>query len=121
LIVGSFLPDVAEERDPKFLNGKSFSGKVEDFETTEKNPRSHLGYRINARFVTHFFGRVFNHPPRRVHGRNVETELQSADILRTHGQHRRHAKAPPDMYFDDAASHSVPAVETLPTSCSMTM
>ncbi|HVM47570.1 MAG TPA: hypothetical protein VMU04_06055 [Candidatus Acidoferrum sp.] len=52
-----------EERDPRYLITNHFLERCEDFE--HKGQRvlaSRLGYRINARFVHAFFGRVFNHP-----------------------------------------------------------
>jgi len=52
-----------EERDPKFLIANRFLEKCADFEQAGKKVlASRLGWRINARFVHAFFGRVFNHP-----------------------------------------------------------
>lgn len=52
-----------EERDPKFLIAEGYLEPCRDF-AHDGRPvlASRLGYRITARFVTHFCGRVFNHP-----------------------------------------------------------
>jgi hypothetical protein len=58
-----FCRMVPEERDPKFLIANHYLDKLEDFEHNGKKVlASRLGYRINARFIHYFFGRVFNHP-----------------------------------------------------------
>ncbi|OHE87887.1 MAG: hypothetical protein A3G75_08880 [Verrucomicrobia bacterium RIFCSPLOWO2_12_FULL_64_8] len=52
-----------EERDPKFLIEHGFLERCTDFEHAgRKILASRLGWRITAQFVTHFCGRVFNHP-----------------------------------------------------------
>ena len=52
-----------QERDPQFLIANGYLEKCEDFEHAGKKVlASRLGWRINARFVRNFFGRVFNHP-----------------------------------------------------------
>ena len=52
-----------EERDPAFLIGTGFLERCSDFDHAgRKVLASRLGYRITARFVSHFCGRVFNHP-----------------------------------------------------------
>jgi len=52
-----------EERDPQYLIANHYLEKCEDFEYEGKLVlASRLGYRINARFVHAFFGRVFKHP-----------------------------------------------------------
>ena len=84
-----------EERDPQFLIANRYLEKCEDFEHAGKKVlASRLGYRINARFVHAFFGRVFNHP----HAVFTEEMLQPGTagpghFCGRHGQHRRHAKA----------------------------
>ncbi len=52
-----------EERRPEFLLEHEMLEKLQDF-THEGKPvlASRLGYRITQRFVTRFFGRVFDHP-----------------------------------------------------------
>jgi len=52
-----------EERDPSFLIGAGFFEPCSDFDHAgRKVLASRLGYRVTARFVSHFCGRVFNHP-----------------------------------------------------------
>jgi hypothetical protein len=52
-----------EERDPAFLIGAGFLEPCSDFDHAgRKVLASRLGHRITARFVSHFCGRVFNHP-----------------------------------------------------------
>ena len=48
---------------PAFLIGTGFLERCSDFDHAgRKVLASRLGYRITARFVSHFCGRVFNHP-----------------------------------------------------------
>ncbi len=52
-----------EEREPRFLVGSGFFERCADFEFGGRTVlASRLGYRITSRFVSHFCGRVFNHP-----------------------------------------------------------
>jgi hypothetical protein len=71
-----------EERDPKFLISHFFLEKCVDFEHAGKRVlSSRLGWRINARFVHAFFGRVFNHPHAVFTEAMLKPELQSRDIF----------------------------------------
>lgn len=85
--VSLLVPEVwghmsAEERDPKFLLAEHYLEKCEDFEHAGKRVlASRLGYRINARFVRHFFGRVFNHPHEVFTEEMLRPELQGPDIF----------------------------------------
>jgi hypothetical protein len=55
----------AKERDPAFLIGEGHLEPLYDFEHAgRKVLASRLGYRITAKFVRTFFGRVFDHPDR---------------------------------------------------------
>src|SRR6185436_900779 len=66
--ISLLMPEVwsrmsAAEREPKFLIGNGHLERCEDFtHGAQKVLSSRLGYRITSRFVTTFFGRVFNHP-----------------------------------------------------------
>lgn len=52
-----------KEREARSLITEGYLEKCEDFEFNGKTVRaSRLGYRITARFVRTYFGRVFNHP-----------------------------------------------------------
>lgn len=55
----------ARERDPAFLISEGHLEPLLDFEHAGREVlASRLGYRITARFVRTFFGRVFDHPDR---------------------------------------------------------
>ena len=95
----------AEERDPKFLIDNHFLDKCTDFEHAGKKVlASRLGWRINARFVHAFFGRVFNHPHEVFTEPMLKPELQGRDIFadgldNVVATQKRVAK----MYFDDGS------------------
>ena len=95
----------AEERDPQFLIAEHYLEKCEDFEHAGKRVlASRLGYRINARFVHAFFGRVFNHPHAVFTEEMLRPELQDLDIFADGMDNivttqKRVAK----MYFDDGS------------------
>jgi hypothetical protein len=55
----------AKERDPAFLIGEGYLEPLCDFEHSGRPVlASRLGYRVTAKFVRTFFGRVFDHPDR---------------------------------------------------------
>ena len=95
----------AEERDPKFLIDNHFLDKCTDFEHAGKKVlASRLGWRINARFVHAFFGRVFNHPHEVFTEPMLKPELQGRDVFadgldNVVATQKRVAK----MYFDDGS------------------
>jgi hypothetical protein len=71
-----------DERDPKFLIASRFLEKCADFEHAGKTVlASRLGWRINDRFVHHFFGRVFNHPHAVFTEAMLKPELQDKAIF----------------------------------------
>jgi hypothetical protein len=92
-----------EERDPKFLIANLLLEKCADFEQAGKKVlASRLGWRINARFVHAFFGRVFNHPHAVFTERMLKPELQDQDVFADGVDNvvttqKRVAR----MYFDD--------------------
>jgi hypothetical protein len=100
-----FCRMVPEERDPKFLIANHYLDKLEDFEHKGKKIlASRLGYRINARFIHYFFGRVFNHPHAVFTEAMLRPELQDMDIFADGMDNivttqKRVAK----MYFDDGS------------------
>jgi hypothetical protein len=66
-----------EERDPKFLIDHEYLEKIEDFEHDGKTILgSRLGYRITAKFVRVFFGRVFENPTAVFSNEMLKPELQ---------------------------------------------
>ena len=108
--VSLIVPEVwsrmsAEERDPKFLIANRLLEKCADFEHNGKKIlASRLGWRINARFVHAFFGRVFNHPHAVFTEAMLKPELQSKEIFADGMENiiatqKRVAK----MYFDDGS------------------
>ena len=94
-----------EERGPKFLLAERCLDRCEDFEHNGKRVlASRLGYRINARFVSRFFGRVFNHPHAVFTEEMLRPELQGMDIF-ADGMDNIVAtqKRVAQMYFDDGS------------------
>ena len=95
----------AEERDPKFLRANHYLEKCEDFEHDGKKVlASRLGYRINARFVHAFFGRMFNHPQALFTEEMLRPELQDRQLFADGmdnivATQKRVAK----MYFEDGS------------------
>ncbi len=94
-----------EERDPQFLIANKFLEKCSDFTHAGKTVlASRLGWRINARFVHAFFGRVFNHPHAVFTEAMLKPELQDMTIFADGmdniiATQKRVAK----MYFDDGS------------------
>ncbi len=93
------------ERDPQWLLAEGCLEKCADFAHAGKPVlASRLGCRITSRFVTRFFGRIFNHPGTVFTDAMLRPELQSADtfadgmdnIVETQ---RRVAQ----LYFDDGS------------------
>lgn len=69
-----------QERDPKFLIGESLLEKLEDFEYKGRIvPASRLGYRITARFIRTFAGRVFDNPNKVFDEAILRPETQDMD------------------------------------------
>jgi hypothetical protein len=65
------------EREPAYLIAEELLKKVEDFEFEGRViPASRLGYRITARFVRRYFGRVFDNPSKVFDERILCPELQ---------------------------------------------
>jgi len=119
--VSLIVPEVwcrltAEEREPKFLIANRFLDKCNDFEHGGKKIlASRLGWRINARFVHAFFGRVFNHPHAVFTEAMLKPELQSPEIFADGmdnivATQKRVAK----MYFDDGSiAQACPPLQAL--------
>jgi hypothetical protein len=71
-----------QERDAKFLIQNNYLEKCRDFDHNGKRVlASRLGYRITARFVRTYFGRMFNHPDRVITDAMLKPETQSAEIF----------------------------------------
>ena len=93
------------EREPRFLIANHYLEKCENFEHKgQKVLAGRLGYRINARFVHAFFGRVFNHPHALFAEEMLRPELQDLEVFvdgldNIVTTQRRVAQ----MYFDDGS------------------
>lgn len=92
-----------DESDPQWLLDHHYLEKVEDFEHDGKTVlASRLGYRITAKFVRIFFGRVFNNPDSvldeamlKPEKQDMATFVEGMDtILAAHREAARH-------YFED--------------------
>lgn len=72
----------AEERDPKFLIAHGYLEKCEDFAHDGKPVlASRLGYRITARFVQTFLGRVMSNPSTVFDEEHLKPELTDAGVF----------------------------------------
>jgi len=70
------------ERDPAFLISKGYLEKCKDFTHEGQSVlAARLGYRITARFVRTFFGRVFNHPHLVFTDKMLRPETQDVGIF----------------------------------------
>jgi phosphoenolpyruvate carboxykinase (diphosphate) len=66
-----------KERDPALLIADGLLEKMEDYEYEGRTIRaSRLGYRITARFVRRYFGRVFDNPSKVFEERILKPEVQ---------------------------------------------
>jgi hypothetical protein len=85
--VSLLVPEVwcrmsVNERDPGFLVKNNYLEKCQDFEHRGRQVLvQRLGYRINARFVSAFFGRVFNHPHSVFTEEMLKPELQDVEVF----------------------------------------
>ncbi len=103
LIPELFARMTPQERDSKALIEGEFLEKIEDYEYEGRLIRaSRLGYRINTRFVTHYFARIFLHPDMVFPENMLHPEIQDPKIFADSidvivKTHERVAK----MYFED--------------------
>ena len=94
-----------EETDPEWMLEHGYLEKVEDFEHNGKTVKaSLLGYRITAKFVRIFFGRVFNNPETVLNEAMLKPELQDVEtfiegIETTQAAHKLAA----ENYFKDGS------------------
>lgn len=75
-----------EERTPEWLIKNGELEKLEDFELETPEGKqtvlsSRLGYRITDKFVSHYFGRVFDNPAAAINEEMLKPELQSLDVF----------------------------------------
>lgn len=104
------------DRDVKRLIAEGYLDKMTDFDFDgHRVLASRLGYRINERFVTHYFGRIFLHPDVVFTDEMLRPEIQDekifADSIDVIVQtHQRVAQ----MYFDDGTiSLASPPIKAL--------
>ena len=76
----------AAERDPATLIKNGELEKLEDFEMgTPEGKRtvlaSRLGYRITEKFVSHYFGRVFDNPAAAINEEMLKPEVQGLEVF----------------------------------------
>jgi phosphoenolpyruvate carboxykinase (diphosphate) len=82
LVPEIFCRMTVQERDAKFLIRNNYLERMRDFDHDGKRVMaSRLGYRITARFVRTYFGRMFNHPDRVFTDAMLKPELQSMEIF----------------------------------------
>ncbi len=99
----------AQERDPAFLIAEGHLEPLGDFEHGGRIVlASRLGYRVTAKFVRTFFGRVFDHPDRVFDETFLRPETQDLEAFVdgvhniTEAQHRVALEAFEDGSCDDA-------------------
>jgi hypothetical protein len=94
-----------DERRASNLIADGYLEKLEDFEFDGRRCCPRLGYRMNERFATTYFGRIFLHPDvvftddmLRPEQQDLATFAESMDVIVTH------PSAVAQAYFNDAAS-----------------
>jgi hypothetical protein len=104
------------ERDAAWLLENGYLEAIPDVERDGKAiEASRLGYRINQRFVTAFFGRIFLHPSTVFTPEMLKPELQDADVYADSVEvivetHRRVAQSYID---DDTIAMAIPPLRAL--------
>ncbi|HET6426436.1 MAG TPA: hypothetical protein VFG20_22275, partial [Planctomycetaceae bacterium] len=85
--VSLLIPEIwcrlsVKERDPAFLIAEGHLERVQDFQFAGRViPGSRLGYRITARFVRTFLGRIFDHPDRVFEASFLRPETQDLEAF----------------------------------------
>ncbi|MES2997480.1 MAG: hypothetical protein V4733_11785 [Verrucomicrobiota bacterium] len=93
-----------KEREPAYLIGNGYLEKLEDFtHEGRKIGASRLGYRINAHFVTTFFGRIFSAADSVFTEEMLKPELQSmADYVDGLDNIIETQRRVAQLYFEDS-------------------
>ena len=105
-----------EESDPRFLIEHGYLEKVEDFEHEgETIFASRIGYRITAKFVRIFFGRVFNNPDSVFTEEMLKPELQDRDTFVTGMQTilAAHREVAENYFADGSVEDACPPLKAL--------
>ncbi|MGJ8650444.1 MAG: hypothetical protein ACSHX4_08795 [Opitutaceae bacterium] len=104
------------ETDPKWLLQHGYLEKIEDFEHEGKVVKaSLLGYRITAKFVRIFFGRVFNNPETVLSEEMLKPELQDMDtfIEGMETIEAAHKQAAMNYFEDNSIEQACPPLKAL--------
>jgi hypothetical protein len=105
-----------EERDPRWLLAHGMLEKLNDFDYDGRRVlASRLGYRINHKFVTAYFGRLFNHPHAVLTEAMLRPELQDAaefadavdNVVATHRRVAEH------YFADGSVAEACPPLRAL--------
>ncbi len=105
-----------EETDPKWMLKHDYLEKIEDFEHNGKIVKaSLLGYRITAKFVRIFFGRVFNNPETVLSEEMLQPELQDMDafIEGLETIQAAHKMAAENYFADNSIDEACPPIKAL--------
>lgn len=105
-----------EESDPKFLIEHGYLEKVRDFEHNgETVHASRIGYRITAKFVRIFFGRVFNNPDSVLNEEMLKPELQDLDtfVVGMKTIEAAHKQAALNYFEDGSIEQACPPLKAL--------
>ncbi|MDP4609673.1 MAG: hypothetical protein NWT02_00620, partial [Opitutales bacterium] len=105
-----------QETDPKWLLQHGYLEKIEDFEHEGKLVKaSLLGYRITAKFVRIFFGRVFNNPETVLSEEMLKPELQDMDtfIEGMETIEAAHKQAAINYFEDNSIEQACPPLKAL--------
>ena len=71
-----------DERDPQYLIREGYLERCADFAYEGREVlASRLGHRVTRRFISAFFGRVFNHPEVVFTDEMLRPELQSLEVF----------------------------------------
>lgn len=106
----------SHETDPKWMIEHGYLEKVEDFEHEGKTVQaSLLGYRITAKFVRIFFGRVFNNPETVISEDMLKPELQDMDtfIVGMETIQAAHKQAAQNYFEDGSIDKACPPLKAL--------
>ncbi|MBT62156.1 MAG: hypothetical protein CML13_02990 [Puniceicoccaceae bacterium] len=105
-----------QETDPKWMLDHGYLEKVEDFEHNGKKVlASRIGYRITAKFVRIFFGRVFNNPTSVLDEQMLKPELQDMDTF-VEGMETiiaAHKQAAENYFADGSIEDACPPLKAL--------
>ena len=104
------------ETQPQFLMEHGYLEKVEDFtHNGAQLQASRIGYRITAKFVRIFFGRIFSHPTTVIEAPMLQPERQDLDTFVTGIQTivAAHQQAALHYFEDGSIAHACPPLRAL--------